>query len=320
MLSDGTWTYTWEHGRQLKSATNGTTSVSYKYNADGMRISKTVGSTTTKYYYVGSQLVGMTQGNDTLYFTYDALGPSGVKYNGTQYYYTRSAQGNIISIVNTSGTAVVNYTYDGWGKLRGITGDDANTLGVLNPLRYCGYVYDTETGLYYLQTRYYNPTMCRFISADGYTTTGQGTLGTNMYAYCNNNPVNRVDPTGDSPWVAIAILGLFAIAGGVWGGLSETKFGVSSENNENADKVLTTKDRVWNITVGAFTGLMIGGAALATIGAAAVVFAAPATAEITILAATGNQVFALGAAAYNIAITVLGPLFGMEIEPIEVYN
>ena len=74
----------------------------------------------------------------------------------------------------------------------------ASTLGAHNPLRYRGYVYDTETGLYYLQSRYYDPEMGRFINADGYASTGQGILGTNMFAYCGNNPVKNIDQLGTS--------------------------------------------------------------------------------------------------------------------------
>ena len=95
------------------------------------------------------------------------------------------------------GTAVVQYTYDAWGKILTTTGSMASTLGVHNPLRYRGYVYDTETGLYYLQSRYYDPQMGRFINADALVSTGQGILGNNMFAYCLNDPVNYCDPTGN---------------------------------------------------------------------------------------------------------------------------
>jgi RHS repeat-associated protein len=94
---------------------------------------------------------------------------------------------------------VVEYTYDAWGKLLTTTGSMASTLGVHNPLRYRGYVYDTELGLYYLQSRYYNPEMGRFINADAYTSTGQGVLGNNMFAYCENSPIINVDFGGAKP-------------------------------------------------------------------------------------------------------------------------
>ena len=96
-----------------------------------------------------------------------------------------------------SGTKVVEYTYDAWGKLISTTGTLATSLGADNPFHYRGYYYDTETGLYYLMTRYYDPEVCRFISADVYMTTGQGVLGGNMWAYCGNNPVVRYEVQGE---------------------------------------------------------------------------------------------------------------------------
>ena len=91
---------------------------------------------------------------------------------------------------------MVSYTYNAWGKVLSVTGSMASTLGRLNPLTYRGYVYDWETGLYYLQSRYYTPEWGRFINADNYPTTGQGFTGNNMYVYCGNNPVSRIDESG----------------------------------------------------------------------------------------------------------------------------
>ena len=145
----------------------------------------------------------MTVGSNTLYFAYDASGtPMSVTYNGTNYYYATNIQGDVTAILNTSGTAVVQYTYDAWGKILATTGSMASTLGAHNPLCYRGYVYDTETTLYYLQSRYYDPEMGRFINGDAYATTGQGVLGNNMFAYCRNNPVCYDDPTGE--WSVLA--------------------------------------------------------------------------------------------------------------------
>ncbi len=114
--------------------------------------------------------------------------------------------------MNTSGVKVVEYTYDAWGNPLTVTGSMATTLGQYNPLRYRGYVYDVDTGLYYLQSRYYNPKIGRFINADGLVSTGQGVLGNNMFAYCGNNPVNYVDPTGQwlewlIPLIALLLAG-----------------------------------------------------------------------------------------------------------------
>ena len=113
-----------------------------------------------------------------------------VNYNGTYYYYVRNGQNDIIRLIDGENNTVVEYAYDSWGRQISCTGSLASTLGNLNPFRYRGYVYDEETGLYYLQSRYYDPTTGRFISADTLLSTGQGVLGHNAYAYCGNNPIS----------------------------------------------------------------------------------------------------------------------------------
>ena len=134
---------------------------------------------------------------ETLSFSYDASGlPMSVVYNGTAYFYTVNLQGDVMAIVDTTGNPVVTYAYDAWGNILSVTGTMAETLGQSNPLRYRGYVYDNETQLYYLQSRYYDPNLGRFINADALVSTGQGILGNNMFAYCLNNPVCRKDIGG----------------------------------------------------------------------------------------------------------------------------
>ena len=93
-------------------------------------------------------------------------------------------QGDVIGIVDNNGTKVVEYTYDEWGKLLTTTGTLATTIGTLNPIRYRGYYYDTETGLYYCRARYYDPEISRWINADSYVSTGQGLISSNIFAYC----------------------------------------------------------------------------------------------------------------------------------------
>ena len=198
LTNDGTWTYTWQNGRELASMSNGSTTWNYTYDANGMRTSRSNGSTTYTYVYNGDQLVQMTKGSDTLYFTYGAIGPTTVTWNGTTYYYAVNAQGDVMGIFDGSGNCVVTYNWDNaWGYNPEPEGSLADTLGTLNPLRYRSYVYDEETELYYLQSRYYDPEICRFINADELTTTGQGLTGNNMYAYCGNNPVSREDDGGE---------------------------------------------------------------------------------------------------------------------------
>ena len=121
-------------------------SITYGYNADGKRISKAVNGTTYNYAYLGDQLTEMTWGSNKLHFTYDSLGPASVTYNGVKYFYLKNAQGDVTGLVNASGTQVVSYTYDPWGAPLSTGGTMAATLGAANPLRYRGYVYDSETG------------------------------------------------------------------------------------------------------------------------------------------------------------------------------
>ncbi len=118
-----------------------------------------------------------------------------IKNDGTMYYYLRNAQGDITGIVDTSGNVVTEYVYDAWGNVISTTGSKSTTVGKYSPFRYRGYIYD-DSGLYYLKTRYYDPTMERFVCADGYASTGVGLLGTNSFAYCNNNPSTLKDSGG----------------------------------------------------------------------------------------------------------------------------
>ncbi len=194
------FTFTWQKGRQLASASGNGKTISYKYGADGLRTEKTVNGTTTEYTYASGLLVSQTSGTNTLNFSYTADGvPRTVHFNNTPYYYIYNLQGDVQRIVTDAGVVAVEYEYDTWGKLISTTGSLAFTLGALNPFRYRGYVYDTETGFYYLTTRYYDPDTGRFLNADGYISTGYAITGHNMYAYCLNDPVNLIDSNGDDP-------------------------------------------------------------------------------------------------------------------------
>ena len=184
-------------GKQLVSAVKSGKNITFAYDENGLRTQKTVNGVTTNYYYNGSVLISQVSGNDTLLFSYDANGSVvSVNFNGTDYYYIRNGQGDVIKLIDGSGNTVTEYAYDTWGKLLSCTGSLSATLGTLNPFRYRGYVYDTETGWYYLQSRYYDPEVGRFLSADVLLSTGQGVLGHNMFAYCRNNPISRVDALG----------------------------------------------------------------------------------------------------------------------------
>ena len=199
-LSDGTWTYTWQNGRQLQKMQKAGVTAEFVYNADGLRVQKTVNGVATKYTLHGKNVVHMTSGTDELHFFYDAQNrPAVVVYNGTAYAYVKSLQGDIVAILDENGNTVVSYGYDAWGAPLWCTGEMAETLGKVQPFRYRGYVFDEETELYYNQSRFYNPSIARFVAAD---TTGVLTASLksltekNLFAYCDNNPVMRKDIDG----------------------------------------------------------------------------------------------------------------------------
>ena len=199
-------------------------SITYGYNADGKRISKTVNGTTYNYAYLGDALTDLSWGSNRMHFTYDSTGPASVTYNGNRYFYLKNAQGDVTGLVNASGTQVVSYTYDPWGAPMSTDGTMATTLGAANPLRYRGYVYDTETGLYYLSSRYYNPVWGRFINADTAdvvaTSPDKTRWDKNLFAYCDDNPVNRRDDGGDLWEYVVGKMIVGTVVGGLTGGIS----------------------------------------------------------------------------------------------------
>ncbi len=173
------------------------TTASFKYNENGLRVQKTVNGVTTDYTLHGKNIVQMKQGSNNLHFFYDAQNrPAVVVYNGTPYSYVQNLQGDIVAILNSAGTAVVRYTYDAWGRPISCTGTMATTLGKFNPFRYRSYVYDEETGLHYLRSRYYRPTWCRFISADAL-------IKGNLYYYCGNCAIVCTDNDGQETDISL---------------------------------------------------------------------------------------------------------------------
>ena len=209
------YTFTWTKGRQLASATVDGKQVSYTYDMSGVRSNKQVGDTTYTYTTLSGKVMRQTWGdNNALEFVYDdGNQPFAVIYKHGQttelYYYVLNAQGDVSAILDSSGKLAASYDYDAWGNCTVYDSSDA-AIGDLNPLRYRGYYYDAETGFYYLQSRYYDPAICRFINADGLFT--DGFIGANLFAYCVNDPVNTVDPTGNFAITATVALITFGIA------------------------------------------------------------------------------------------------------------
>ena len=193
--------------------------------------------------------------------------------------------------MDESGVRVVEYIYDAWDKLISSTGTLATTLGADNPFRYRGYYYDTETGLYYLTTRYYDPEVCRFISADIYMSTGQGVLGGNMWAYCGNNPVNRYDIDGDFWHIVIG-----AAVGAVVGFASSVVSDIITA--ESPDKIdIDWGGAVINAVTGALGGALTAsgaGIGLQIAGSAAIAAAGNAADQIRGIANGSKDSFDVG--------------------------
>ena len=202
----------WVRGKQLATVcvdTGDYYDISYQYDANGIRTKKACeqqgGEYTSSYLTQNGKVVReqieTVNDYDVIVrdFIYDESGrPFALNYSTddgasfTTYYYILNLQGDVVKLVTASGNTVAAYEYDAWGNILSQSGSMADK----NPLRYRGYYYDAETGFYYLQSRYYDPANRRFINADTYASTGQGFVGTNMFAYCNNNPVIYADPTG----------------------------------------------------------------------------------------------------------------------------
>lgn len=194
------WAFTWKAGRMLASMVKTGTNAQFTYDHNGLRIKKVVNGVTTSYTLNGKNIVHMTQGSNDLHFFYDAQGkPAMVRFNGTDYFYVYNLQGDVVAMIDANGTQVVEYHYDAWGAPLTKTGSMAATLGTVNPFRYRGYVYDEETGLYYLQSRYYNPVWKRFISSDRFLGRTGNLLAHNSYAYCYNRVVKYYDDGGETP-------------------------------------------------------------------------------------------------------------------------
>ncbi len=204
----------WSFGRQLTKFDTNT----YTYNEDGIRTSKTVGGITTTYYLDGTNIIEQNDGTNTLHFHYDSNDEViGFTYNEADYFYVKNSMSDIIGLVDDGGNLIVSYVYDAWGKVLSVTGSNVE-LGNLNPFRYRSYYYDSDIEMYYLQSRYYDPEVCRFINSDDVNYIGlAGTVGSyNAFAYCENNPVNNSDPSGciAANIVGAVILGIIGAVGG----------------------------------------------------------------------------------------------------------
>ena len=226
----------WAHGRQLVSisATNDHAALSFSYDNSGLRLTKTVGTGTNavehRYTWQGSKLIAEAFEDTELEFFYDESGAPYallVRDSSTAipteilFFYVTNLQGDVVMLLDASGNVVAEYSYNAWGKIFSSSG----TMADMNPIRYRGYYYDAETGLYYVSSRYYDPEICRWINADdaSYLGANGDFISYNLFSYCGNNPVNCSDPSGHfwkELWEEFSktvqqASGVFAFAGGI---------------------------------------------------------------------------------------------------------
>ena len=189
----------WEKGRQLKSISDGANTVSFTYDEFGMRTTKTAGGITTNYVYENGKLLREVTGSDKIDFVYGSDGIIGFRTGNKNYLYRKNVFGDVTEIYSDNGTLVGKYSYTAFGEC--IVKVNEGGIAEKNPIRYRGYYYDEETSLYYLESRYYDPITGRFITIDDISYIDPETInGLNLYAYCNNNPVSNVDPNGNKWW------------------------------------------------------------------------------------------------------------------------
>ncbi len=251
-------TLTWRFGRRLTSFGSNT----FDYSAEGKRIKKNDIS-----YIYDSQGRLFSQSNGIEFFYDESSLPIAFAYNGEVYYYKKDLLGNVIEILDTTGTAVVRYTYDAWGNHTVIDYTDFD-LGSVNPIKYRSYYYDTETGLYFLQTRYYDPQIGRFINIDDISYLDPKTInGLNLYSYCGNNPITRIDACGCDWWNPFTWdwSGIFKSIGNAFSAAGQWV------NNNVLKPIGTFFENNWDIILG--VGLVIGAIVISvvTFGAGTVI-------------------------------------------------
>ena len=271
------------------------------------------------YIYAGGEAIGFTLRGQWKIDLYR------VKDQDFPFYYVKDAQGNVRKIVDRMGNCVVKYNYNAWGKETVTTIEStwefplelysdgtvkkfciASDIAELNRLTYRGYFYNRELGLYYLINRYYDPETGRFISADDAEYLDFQTLyGSNRYIYCLNNPVNYIDPKGRS-FILLATLIVGTAIGIIIGAVNAYKKGKAGW------------DFVKEVLLGAAIGLAAAGVALMLWGVAAGATLAVTGYAGLSLGMSAVQIFATGALAYNFTALVVAPLYGIEMEPVEL--
>jgi len=300
----------WERGRRLKAFGD----IEFTYDAGGVRQEKIFSDGFAHKFYTEGNVIhkeqrgyptspdGGARRHATLRYHYDQTGFCGIESSGVVYHVKKNLQGDVVMLVDgRNGKVAAKYVYDAWGNhkiyrtnTRGdnieiydsLTGSIASEtyIGNLNPFRYRGYYYDADIRLYYLQTRYYDPQVGRFINADAVDYADPESInGLNLYAYCGNDPVNGVDPEGHAPkWlknlligvaiaaavavVAVGVAGLIVATGGAAtpmlvgagiGGAMGVVSTIISEVNENGWNDINWGKVAFNGAMGAATGALM---------------------------------------------------------------
>lgn len=247
--------YLWD-GRRLAGINyfnDSSVDITYRYNDQGVRVSKETNTHDYEYIVDGYLvLVEIIDGTNYIYYTYDVDGTLiSMNYQGIEYYYISNMQGDIIGMMDGSGNIVVKYKYDAWGNIL-YQWTSVTNLDDINPYRYRGYRYDVETNLYYLNARYYDPSIARFISADDVSFISDDQAASiNIYAYSLNNPVMYSDPSGKFAITTFLIgMGIAALIGAGAGAVAYTASEIVS--------YAITGD--WSWSWGMFAGSVAGGA------------------------------------------------------------
>ncbi|XFA99363.1 RHS repeat-associated core domain-containing protein [Candidatus Izemoplasma sp. B36] len=238
--------------------------ISYKYNDQGYRTSKTIDGVTTNYYLQDDKVLYESNPDYDIIYSYDVDGTLlgfSLDFGSIEedYFYLTNLQGDITHIIDIDGDILVNYTYDAFGNIIKIDDTTSFSLGTINPYTYRGYRYDSEISNYYLNSRFYNPENRRFINADGLLGEVGNIQSTNMFAYCANNPVMYLDPSGEFLVSFLIGIGVAALIG----------LGVGAASYTVSELISYSLSGEWSWSWGMFLGSTVGGA---MVGVAAFAF------------------------------------------------
>ncbi len=307
----------WTRGRLLLCVEKSSGDYASLYDGNGIRKAQEIWLSNGKfwqhaYHYADGHLVAETRRlgaevKHKIHYFYNQQGVIGMEYDGTHYLYRKNLFGDITAIYDRD-TCVAKYAYDAYGVCKvmnpdGTENTDDDFIGNVNPIRYRGYYYDVGTGFYYLQTRYYDPQIGRFLNMDGLEYLDPETVGgLNLYAYCNCNPVMYVDPEGTAFWIFLFI----AVTAIIGAGIAAAK--AVDEGKEGWELV---KD----IAIGASIGVAAGGGAICLFSS---VFGIAAGIKAVLDGLTAVQMFAIGALSFDFFAFIVAPLLNLEVEGIEL--